>query len=86
MLQVVDKFLAELADRLAERDVTIKVTSAAKKDLASRGYDPQFGARPLSRLIQTELSDPLAERILFGELRNGGEVKVGYSAGKLIFK
>jgi len=86
MLQVVDKFLAELADRLAERDVTIKVTSAAKKDLASRGYDPQFGARPLSRLIQTELSDPLAERILFGELRNGGEVKVGYSAGRLNFK
>ncbi len=86
MLQVVDKFLRELATQLAEQDVIIKVSAAARKDLARRGYDPLFGARPLGRLIQTELSDPLAERILFGELRDGGEVKVGCKAGKLVFR
>ncbi len=86
MLQVVDKFLRELATQLVEQDVVIKVSAAARKDLARRGYDPLFGARPLGRLIQTELSDPLAERILFGELRGGGEVKVGCKAGKLVFR
>jgi len=86
MLQVVDKFLRELATQLAEQDVIIKVSAAARRELARRGYDPLFGARPLGRLIQTELSDPLAEKILFGELRGGGEVKVGCSAGKLVFR
>jgi len=86
MLQVVDKFLRELATQLAEQDVIIKVSAAARRELARRGYDPLFGARPLGRLIQTELSDPLAEKILFGELRDGGEVKVGCSAGKLVFR
>ncbi|MCD6580165.1 MAG: ATP-dependent Clp protease ATP-binding subunit ClpA, partial [Desulfuromusa sp.] len=86
MLQVVDKFLQELAGQLGEQNVIIKVSAAAKKDLGQRGYDPLFGARPLGRLIQTELSDPLAEKILFGELRNGGEVRVGCKAGKLTFR
>lgn len=86
MLQVVDKFLNELSQQLLDRDVTLKVTSAARKELARRGYDPLFGARPLGRLIQTELSDPLAEKILFGELRTGGEVRVGFSAGRLTFR
>jgi ATP-dependent Clp protease ATP-binding subunit ClpA len=86
MLQVVDKFLRELANQLADQDVIVKVSSAVRKELARRGYDPLFGARPLGRLIQTELSDPLAEKILFGELRGGGEVKVGSKAGKLVFR
>ncbi len=86
MLKVVDKFLAELSGQLAEREVRIQLSAAARKDLAARGYDPLFGARPLGRLIQSELSDPLAEKILFGELRKGGQVKVGCKAGKLTFK
>jgi len=86
MLQVVDKFLQELSGQLGEQNVIIKVSAAAKRDLGQRGYDPLFGARPLGRLIQTELSDPLAEKILFGELRNGGEVRVGCKAGKLTFR
>jgi ATP-dependent Clp protease ATP-binding subunit ClpA len=85
MLQVVDKFIGELAEQLAERNVSIKVSPAARRDLAKRGYDPLFGARPLGRLIQGELNDPLAERILFGELREGGEVRVGCKSGKLTF-
>jgi len=86
MLQVVDKFLKELAEQLAERDVRIKVSAAARRDLAHRGYDPLFGARPLGRLIQGELNDPLAGAILFGRLRDGGEVKVGCKNGKLTFQ
>ncbi len=86
MLQVVDKFIAELSTQLAEREVQIQLSAAARKELAKRGYDPLFGARPLGRLIQAELSDPLAEKILFGELRKGGQVKVGCKGGKLTFR
>ena len=86
MLQVVDKFLKELSEQLAERNVRIHVSPAARRDLARRGYDPLFGARPLGRLIQGELNDPLASQILFGHLRDGGEAKVGCKNGKLTFR
>jgi ATP-dependent Clp protease ATP-binding subunit ClpA len=85
MLQVVDKFIGELSTQLAERNVQIKLTPAARRDLAKRGYDPLFGARPLGRLIQGEVSDPLAEEILFGALKNGGVAQVGCKSGKLTF-
>jgi len=64
MLQVVDKLIKELALQLSERDVILKVSAAARKELARRGYDPLFGARPLGRLIQEQLNDVLAEKIL----------------------
>ncbi|MFK5926655.1 MAG: ATP-dependent Clp protease ATP-binding subunit ClpA [Desulfuromusa sp.] len=86
MLQVVDKFLNELSAQLLEQKVTIKVSAAARRELGHRGYDPLFGARPLARLIQAELNDPLAEKILFGELRSGGKVRVGYQVGKFSFR
>jgi ATP-dependent Clp protease ATP-binding subunit ClpA len=86
MLQVVDKFVSELAAQLAERNVRIKLSVAARRHLAERGYDPLFGARPLGRLLQQEINDPLASEILFGELKNGGEVQVGCRSGKLSFK
>ncbi len=85
MLQVVDKFLVELSAQLAEREVRLKVSSAARRELARQGYDPLFGARPLARLIQSELSDPLAGKILFGELKKGGEVRVGLRGGAFTF-
>lgn len=86
MLQVVDKFIGELASQLAERNVRIRLSSAARRCLAERGYDPLFGARPLGRLIQQEINDPLASEILFGALKDGGEVRVGCRAGNLSFK
>ncbi len=86
MLQVVDKFLLELSSQLAEQNVTLKVSAAARRELGRLGYDPLFGARPLARLIQAELNDPLAEKILFGELRKGGRVRVGYQSGKFSFR
>ena len=68
MLKIVDKFLDQLRTRLSERNIKLVVSSAARADLARRGYDPRFGARPLARLIQMEVSDAIAQEILFGAL------------------
>jgi len=83
---VVDKFMAELGRQLSDRNVTISVLPAARKDMAIRGHDPDFGARPLSRLIQEELKRPLAEALLFGELSQGGSVRIDSVDGKLTMK
>jgi ATP-dependent Clp protease ATP-binding subunit ClpA len=76
MASIVDKFLKELSGQLAERHVTIQVTEAARAHLAEKGYDPDFGARPLSRVIQEDVKQPLGEELLFGKLEKGGEVVV----------
>ena len=86
MERVVDKFIAELQGRLEEKKVTLALSPAARRDLARRGYDPVFGARPLGRLIQTEIGDVIASEILFGRLSNGGHVQVGTRAGVLTFR
>jgi len=85
MVKVVDKFIAELQERLQEREVTLALSSSARQLLARRGYDPAFGARPLARLIQTEVSDVIASEVLFGELKKGGTVRIGSSREKLTF-
>jgi ATP-dependent Clp protease ATP-binding subunit ClpA len=73
---VVDKFTAEVEEQLSERRVTLVLTSAARTWLAKKGYDPLFGARPMARVIQTELKDRLVDDVLFGELSKGGRVEV----------
>lgn len=85
MLRVVDKFIGELSCQLADREIRIRLSSAARRQLAERGYDPHYGARPLGRLIQQEISDPLASEILFGALKNGGVAQVGFRQGKFCF-
>ena len=74
MGQVVGKFVAQLSAQLAERGVRLTVTPAARARLAELGYDPAMGARPLARVIERELSRPLANLLLFGHLKGGGEV------------
>lgn len=76
MQSVVDKFLRELETQLAERQVKLEVTAAARAKLAELGYDPQMGARPLARVIEEKLKRPLADELLFGQLKGGGEVVV----------
>jgi ATP-dependent Clp protease ATP-binding subunit ClpA len=76
MTRVVDKFVAELAKQLAEREVTIELSLSAKAYLAEKGYDSKNGARPLGRLIQDEVKKPLGDELLFGALESGGHVKV----------
>ena len=84
--QVVEKFVMQLEAQLADRNVTIELSSAAKEWLAERGYDRLYGARPLSRVIQEYIKKPLAEELLFGRLVRGGAVKVTLADGKLAFE
>ncbi|MDB4981257.1 MAG: ATP-dependent Clp protease ATP-binding subunit ClpA, partial [Myxococcales bacterium] len=89
MVQIVDKFVAELRTQLAERKVTLELTEAARAYLAEKGYDPMNGARPLGRVIQDELKRPLTDELLFGKLTSGGlvraDVDTSSGAGKLTF-
>jgi ATP-dependent Clp protease ATP-binding subunit ClpA len=77
MEKIVDKFMAELGVQLAAKNVILDLSPEARAWLARKGFDPVFGARPLGRLIQKEVKDRLADRILFGELAAGGAVHVG---------
>ena len=74
--RVVDKFVMQLEAQLADRNVTIELSDAARDWLAKKGYDPLFGARPLGRVIQEHIKKPLAEELLFGKLEKGGIVDV----------
>ena len=85
MTLVVDKFMKELNSQLAERQVTLELTEAARAHLAEKGYDKDNGARPLGRLLQDEVKRPLTEELLFGELELGGHVVVDLREGKLVF-
>ncbi len=84
--KVVDKFVTQLEGQLADKNVTIELSSEARAYLAKAGYDPAMGARPLARVIQEKVKRPLAEEILFGKLTKGGLVTVDYSGGKLTFE
>ncbi len=84
--RVVEKFILELELQLADRDVHIKLDDDAKAWLTERGYDKLYGARPMSRLIQEKIKQPLAEELLFGKLVHGGEVSVHLKDGALNFE
>ncbi len=84
--RIVDFQLANLATRLAERDITVTLTDAAKRVIADEGYDPAYGARPLKRVIQKRIQDQLALRLLKGEFTDGDTVEVDAGAdGVLTF-
>jgi ATP-dependent Clp protease ATP-binding subunit ClpB len=84
--RIVDIQLRGLESRLRDRKLTLLLTDAAREYLANKGYDPAYGARPLKRLIQREVQDPLAVRLLSGELREGQTVEVDATGGGLVFK
>jgi ATP-dependent Clp protease ATP-binding subunit ClpA len=87
MERVVDKFTAEVEEQLRERKIALVLTPAARTWLAKKGYDPLFGARPMARVIQTELKDRLVDDVLFGELSKGGRVEVDVGDGdRLVFR
>jgi ATP-dependent Clp protease ATP-binding subunit ClpA len=85
METIVEKFILQLEAQLAERRVAITLEPEARVWLAEKGYDPVYGARPLARVIQTEVRDPLTDEILFGHLENGGTVTIALADGKLSF-
>jgi ATP-dependent Clp protease ATP-binding subunit ClpB len=83
---IVDIQLRNLQARLGDRHLRLSVTPAAREYLAMKGYDPTFGARPLKRLIQREVQDPLAMQLLAGEIREGDALDVDVSGDGLVFR
>ena len=83
--RIVDKMVAELQGQLADKNVEISLTPAARRGLAEEGYDPAYGARPLRRLIMKVIGDVLTEEILFGKLSKGGKVRIGRRRGNMTF-
>jgi ATP-dependent Clp protease ATP-binding subunit ClpA len=86
METIVEKFILQLESQLAERHVAITLMPEARAWLAEKGYDPLFGARPLARVIQTEVRDKLAEEVLFGRLERGGTVRIDLKGEALRFE
>ena len=84
MDSIVQKFIAELSEQLAARDVDLEVTSAAAARLVELGFDPQNGARPMDRAIE-HIRQPLADELLFGALVDGGRLKVDVEKGEFVF-
>lgn len=83
--KIVDIQLGLIEKRLAEHRIQITIDPAARKYLAREGFDPEFGARPLKRLMQKVILDKLADRIIRGELKDGGKVKVNFKNNSLVF-
>jgi ATP-dependent Clp protease ATP-binding subunit ClpA len=84
--RVVDKFILQLELQLADQNVHIQFDSDARAWLSEKGYDKLYGARPMSRLIQEKIKQPLAEELLFGKLSSGGEVHVTVKDGQPSFE
>ncbi|MEO0576206.1 MAG: ATP-dependent Clp protease ATP-binding subunit ClpA [Pseudomonadota bacterium] len=81
--RVVDKLVVELESRLLKSNVTLELSDEARDWIADRGYDKSMGARPMARIIQEHIKRPLAEDLLFGELAEGGHVRVAVENGEL---
>ncbi len=85
MKKVVDKYISEFQKTLKRKKVSISISADARNWLAEKGYDQAFGARPLARLIQTEIKDALTDELLFGKLKKGGKVAIDLTEGRLRF-
>ena len=86
MHEIVDLMLSEVSSNLIEKGISLDMTDEAKAWLAEKGYDPQFGARPLRRLIQDSVEDKLSDAILNGNLNPGDTAEVGIAEGEIVVK
>jgi ATP-dependent Clp protease ATP-binding subunit ClpA len=86
MGRVVDKFVKEMEDQLGERKIVVELSDAARALLAKKGYSRDFGARPLARVIQKQIKDPLSDEVLFGKLAKGGRVRVDVADGEFVIE
>ena len=82
--KVVDFELAKVQHRLDDQQLNLVVSDEAKEYLAKSGYDETFGARPLKRLIQNEILDPLSLEIIEGKVKEGSNVQIGLKGGKIV--
>ena len=85
LARIVELQVARLRDRLADRGVELELTEAARELLGREGYDPAYGARPLKRLVQRRIENPLAQRMLGGEVRDGDRVVVDAQGDEVTF-
>ncbi len=86
LADIVQIQLDRVARRLQQKEITLKISQEARRYLAREGYDPQYGARPLKRLIQNQILNPLAEKIVARKVHTGGGVKVDVRGGALILE
>jgi len=86
MEMIVDKFIAELNQQMVIKKVALIISPAVRTWLAKKGHDPAYGARPLGRVIQSEIKDKLSDEILFGKIQNGGHVSLDLAKDQLIFE
>ncbi|MBI2856164.1 MAG: ATP-dependent Clp protease ATP-binding subunit, partial [Chloroflexi bacterium] len=84
ILSIVDLMIKKVQDQLTEKSVTLEITTEAKERLADKGYDPNFGARPLRRVIQDEIEDMLSEDLLSGNLHPGDTVVIDVEADRFV--
>jgi len=84
MMKIVGKFLVELKDMVKDKGITITVSDDALDHLVDKGFDPKMGARPLQRVIDKDIKRPLSKEILFGRLRNGGNVLIDYKDNEIL--
>jgi ATP-dependent Clp protease ATP-binding subunit ClpA len=85
VIQIVKKFIGELNSQLKDKGIEIVADAEALRWIADKGYDSKMGARPLSRLIDTEIKSPLSRRVLFGDLVDGGRINISIVDNKLDF-
>ena len=84
IFEIVDLMISKVQEQLTEKNITMELTYEAKEMLAEKGYDPNFGARPLRRVIQDEIEDQLSEMVLTGDLGSGDSVVIDVEDGKLV--
>ncbi|MDR1605925.1 MAG: ATP-dependent Clp protease ATP-binding subunit [Streptococcaceae bacterium] len=86
-LSEIVKIMAKpLIKRLAERHITLKIATSAYQVLAQKGFEPEYGARPIRKALEKELENPISDKILSGEIKSGGQLTVGVSRGRLVIK
>jgi ATP-dependent Clp protease ATP-binding subunit ClpA len=85
VIQIVKKFIADLNQQLKDKGIEIVVNAETARWLAKQGYDSKMGARPLGRLIDNKIKSPLSRRVLFGDLKDGGLVKVEIVENEITF-
>jgi ATP-dependent Clp protease ATP-binding subunit ClpC len=84
--QIVELMLSQVEERLKDKEIKLEATEAAKEFLGEKGYDPTFGARPLRRVIQDMVEDPLSEGVLEGRFQAGDTVQIDYEEGQIKFR
>jgi ATP-dependent Clp protease ATP-binding subunit ClpB len=80
--KIVDIQLSEIKDKLAKRGIVIAIDESARKYVVDNGFDPDFGARPIARLIQKTILDAMADKMIRGQIKDGDKVKIAFSNGK----